>query len=517
MQIYFQCPHCETRLEIEAVAAEQRLACPGCGNVIRVPRRAVGPGMTVGGFRILELVGQGGMGLVYRARQLAMEREVALKILPPHLTQRPSILERFLNEVRVAARLDHPHIVTAHAAGEDEGVYYLAMSFVQGETLERILKRDGARPEPEALRIIAEVVAALRYAWQEHRLIHRDIKPANIMLDRWNRALLMDMGLSKSLAVAHGLTVRRPVMGSPHYMSPEQARGQPVTDVQSDMYALGATLYHLVTGQIPFGDSPAVKVLQRQINEALPDPRDYQPALSKPTVKLLAMLLQKNPARRPLSWDHLAADLVRVRHGHPPTGRPLAGAQPSIYEVPGARPEQENDAPRLTRATRNGASSRRRLLRLALSSAVMIWLLHLIWQWTVHGPRPMPPEPSLATALPNPAPAPAPDLPPNPTPPLPAPAAPTVALAPEPPPAVNPPDPAAPTGMTGFQEWDEPIDRYDQGEWFENEPLETWATAAPDPAPPPALPPPTEDDLRPDEYPLDLRRQYEEDPRHPDP
>jgi len=332
MEIYFKCPKCETRLDVDSEYADKDLVCPQCQTIIRVPRRILGPGITIGGFRIKKLLGKGGMGEVYLASQLSMDRDVALKILPSHLTVQEDLLQRFLNEVRVAARLEHAHIVTAYEAGEDEGVHYLAMAYVKGETLAERLYRDGPMDEATALDMARKIAQALEYAWDEHRILHRDIKPANIMFDAHGEAKLLDMGLSKCLKEADGITLSPTMMGTPNYMSPEQARGDPL-DLRADVYALGATLYHALTNQIPFHAKTVIETLQKQATEHLPDPRDYNPDLSEGCMELLALMLAKHQSLRHSDWGSLVSDIDRVRSGARPRKKPLQVGESTILKA----------------------------------------------------------------------------------------------------------------------------------------------------------------------------------------
>jgi len=329
MLVTFDCPQCGATLEIEANSAGSRVECPECHASLTVPKKEVEPGTTIGGFRIAKLLGKGGMGQVFLARQLAMDRNVALKILPPEFTSQQPLVQRFLNEVRTAARLEHPNIVTAYDAGEDSGVYYMAMAYVKGEGLNEKLQREGAIAEKEALHMVRKLVPALAYAWDEHRMLHRDIKPANIMLDRHGEPKITDMGLSKSLVEDSGMTVSGTVMGTPNYMSPEQAEGRKEIDFRADMYSLGATLYHMVTGAKPFDGTSFVETLRKQLGESLPDPREFNQEISEACVKLMETMLAKEPERRYPDWSALAADIDRALKGHCPS-QATVGAGESV-------------------------------------------------------------------------------------------------------------------------------------------------------------------------------------------
>ena len=187
-------------LEAGAETAGSAVTCPHCSASIKVPAARPGPGTTIGGFKIKKLIARGGMGEVYLAEQLSLGRDVALKVLPPHFKSDAETVKRFLAEVRTAAKLQHPNLVTVYEAGQDQGIYFLAMAYIEGETLDDVLHKRGPLPEAQALEIAQELGSALSSAWDAHRLIHCDVKPANIMLDRTGKPHLMDMGLSKLLS-----------------------------------------------------------------------------------------------------------------------------------------------------------------------------------------------------------------------------------------------------------------------------------------------------------------------------
>ena len=315
MFITFSCSGCGSSLEIDAAETGTRVECPECSATLTVPKAGLGPGATIGGFRIERLLGKGGMGEVYLAKQLTMHRDVALKILPSNLTDTENDVERFLQEVRTAALLEHPNIVAAHEAGEDNGVYFLAMAYVKGEALSELLTDDNLLHEKDALAITQKMVSALAYAWTKHHMLHRDVKPSNIMLDEDGEPKLMDMGLSKSLDEESGMTLSGMVMGTPNYMSPEQAEGGGEMDFRADMYSLGATLYHMVTGNMPFLGSSVMETLRKQVSESLPDPREFNPELSEGCVELMQIMLAKDAAHRHQSWEALSDDLARVLGG----------------------------------------------------------------------------------------------------------------------------------------------------------------------------------------------------------
>lgn len=306
------CPGCGAELELKGGLMACETACPACGYEFAVPAASVGPGITVGGFTIEKLINVGGMGKLFLARQLSMDRRVALKILPAQFCADPENVARFLNEVRMAARLQHPNIVSAYEAGTDEGIHYLAMQYIEGESLVDRIAVAGPLAEREALRIGRKVAAALAYGWDEHQILHRDVKPENILLDLAGEPRLVDMGLSKRMTAAAGMTTAGTVMGTPNYMSPEQISAPASADSRADMFSLGATLYHALTGQVPFEGKTVVQVFQHMATETLPDPRTVTPAISRHCVDLLCVMLARAPEERHQNWQSLMADLDRV-------------------------------------------------------------------------------------------------------------------------------------------------------------------------------------------------------------
>ena len=205
-------------------------------------------------LEILELLGQGGMGAVYKARQTKLDRIVAVKVLPAEWGKDPAFAERFAREAKALARLTHPHVVSVFDFGETDGLYYFVMEYVDGVNLRAILQERRLSP-PEALTIIPQVCEALQYAHEEG-VVHRDIKPENILLDRKGRVKIADFGLAKLLdrpAASYALTGSQQVMGTPHYMAPEQIDRPREVDHRADIYSLGVVFYEMLTGELPLG------------------------------------------------------------------------------------------------------------------------------------------------------------------------------------------------------------------------------------------------------------------------
>jgi serine/threonine-protein kinase len=248
-------------------------------------------------YRLIRLLGRGGMGAVYLARELALDREVAIKVVKTDAQSR-EVQERLRREARTAAKLSHPNIVPLHAFGEVEGMPYFVMGYVRGESLATRLRRDGKLPEEDARRILADLAEALDHAHRQG-VVHRDVKPDNVLLDdESGRALLTDFGVAKALGGTDTLTAVGGVVGTPSYMSPEQAAGRADIDGRTDIYSLGVTAYAMLAGRLPFDGKTAGEVLGKHLTQEPPPLRSLAPALPDSTVMAVERCLAKDPARR---------------------------------------------------------------------------------------------------------------------------------------------------------------------------------------------------------------------------
>jgi len=264
------------------------------------------------------------MGTVYRANQLSLNRPVAIKILPPHLAANPSYVARFRQEAKAAAQLRHSHMVQIFDAGEDQGLYYFVMELINGETVGQRVQRKGRLDEESTLLIGESVAAALDYAWAQASLVHRDVKPDNILIDSDGTVKIADLGLAKLRDnSAKAITMAVSFVGTPHYCAPEQAKGDTDVDFRADIYALGATLYHLVTGSPPFPETSGVSAMVKHITESIPDPMDVNPTISESFAWLVETMMAKNKAKRYPRWEDVLTDIDGVLHHQPLTARPL--------------------------------------------------------------------------------------------------------------------------------------------------------------------------------------------------
>jgi serine/threonine protein kinase len=265
----------------------------------------------LGSYRILQILGVGGMGIVFRAEDPALRRQVALKVMKPSVALNRSARDRFLREAQFTAAIEHDNIVAIYQVGEDQGVPFIAMPLLKGESLKTRLERDGKLPQTDVLRIGREIASGLAAA-HERDLIHRDIKPDNVWLEeKTNRARILDFGLVRAASEDAGLTQSGTVMGTPRYMAPEQAMGQDV-DFRCDLFSLGAVLYHLVSGKLPFEGSNVTATLMAVVQKD-PLPLDRVVSGLHPTLsKLIHKLMAKDREKRPGSAKEVAKLLVAI-------------------------------------------------------------------------------------------------------------------------------------------------------------------------------------------------------------
>ncbi|HYF48239.1 MAG TPA: protein kinase, partial [Planctomycetota bacterium] len=272
------------------------------------------------GFEILEKVGQGGMGAVFRARQISMDRIVALKILPRKLAQDPKAKERFFREARLCASMNHLNLINGIDCGEAGGYTFFAMEFVEGETARKVLKTKGKIPVKECVDIIRQISTALDYAHSK-KLVHRDVKPENIMITPEGVAKLCDLGLSRSISNSDedaSLTQAGQAVGTPYYISPEQARGEEV-DARTDIYSLGATFYHLLAGKPPFEGASAAVIMAKHLTDTAPPLSNYCSDLDDGYVSIVSKMMAKSKDDRYATLKEVMADLDTVERGGVPS------------------------------------------------------------------------------------------------------------------------------------------------------------------------------------------------------
>ena len=270
------------------------------------------------GFRVLEKLGCGATSSVWKAEQVSLNRLVVIKVLSERLTHEPEDVTLFKAEARLAANFKHAGIVQVYDFGQSiiNRCYYFVMEYISGYSVGDWIRRKGKITEHEAL-VVAQVVAdALKYAWNLSSIVHCDIKPDNIMVDGDGSIKVADLGLAhtvKTVVNQPGANANEVIItGTPNYMAPEQVRGSDTIDCRTDIYALGASLYHMVTGELPFGDSPPEIVLERQLQEAFEYPQKVNPDLSVSVTRLILKMTAKDPVARFQTWDEVLVEVVRL-------------------------------------------------------------------------------------------------------------------------------------------------------------------------------------------------------------
>ena len=309
----FQCPYCRNVVAVENSDLGLDVQCGHCSEVVTVPSSRISRGCLIADFIVQEELGRGGMGVVYLSHQISLDRLSALKVLADQYANDAEFVVGFIKEARAAAKLNHPHIVQAYAVGEDEGVFYFAMENVVGETMKEVQHREKIISVDKAVMVIQQIAEALDYAWKEAKLVHRDIKPDNIMMTNKGAAKLADLGLAR---VAGDIddSDSDEVMGTPQYISPEHLTGAPM-DVRSDLYSLGATFFHMITGRFAFEGKSATIIAQKHLQEQLQPPIEVNPEIPQEVSDIIVKMMEKNPKKRYQDAETLVDDLRIVRRG----------------------------------------------------------------------------------------------------------------------------------------------------------------------------------------------------------
>jgi serine/threonine-protein kinase len=285
-------------------------------------------------FELVAQLGRGGMAVVWKARQISLDRFVAIKVLSSSHVMDPSDVARFREEARSAGRLKHPGIVQVYDANFTDGNYYFVMELVAGYTVGEWIRRKRRIEEADALTVAENVIHALDYAWSDFNIIHCDIKSENIMVDADGTVKITDLGLARAIVSTKAREQEIEVLGTPAYMSPEQVTGQSDLDCRADIYALGATMYHMVTGHTLFADEKQEDVIMRnQLVATVPNPAHESLGLSHGFVLLLTKMLAKDRKYRQKDWKAVLADIRRVRERHEPVG-PMPPARGSTILLP---------------------------------------------------------------------------------------------------------------------------------------------------------------------------------------
>jgi serine/threonine protein kinase/tetratricopeptide (TPR) repeat protein len=364
-----KCPSCK------AAVSDDSQFCSKCGASLKgeaQTRTIQGPStlfkkdqLIAGKYRIIQKIGEGGMGVVYKAQDTKLDRPVALKFLPSEMTRDPASKKRFVQEAKAAAALSHPNITVVYDIGEDEGQTFIAMEFIEGKTLrERI--ESGPLEIEVAVGIASQVTEGLKEA-HDKGIIHRDIKPANIMLTKKGQAKIMDFGLAK-LPWGADLTQPSMIMGTVAYMSPEQIRGEAI-DHRTDIWSLGTTLYEMLMGKLPFGDRKDHSLIHAILNEKPKPLMSGYPAIPRPIERLVLKMLEKDPKHRQKSVDEILKNMRDVESAAAAVPEP----QKSIAVLPfvnmSADPENEYFSDGLAEELINGLTKIRDLRVVARTSS----------------------------------------------------------------------------------------------------------------------------------------------------
>ncbi len=296
-----------------------------------------------GKYRMERMLGKGGMGAVFLAHDLTLEREVAIKVLPPDIAQDEQVMRRFQQEAKTAAKLDHPNIIPIYRVESEGGLNYFVMKYIAGTSLEAVLEQKQPLSTEYTQRVLWEAACALGHAHQRS-VVHRDVKPANIMFDHDGRVMLTDFGISKALQAASGFTATGMIIGTPHYMAPEQAKGQTV-DGRADQYSLAVVGYRMITGELPFSGDSVHTILYKHIFEEAPRAKTRRADAPEFLSAAISRALSKEPDHRYPTMEEFATAIWPEQPVAAPTKGKGARPQPHPRPVAPNTPTEVTSAP----------------------------------------------------------------------------------------------------------------------------------------------------------------------------
>ncbi|MEA2013083.1 MAG: serine/threonine-protein kinase [Verrucomicrobiota bacterium] len=312
--ILFSCSNCGRLVAMEDYKFNQPVSCGHCDAVTTVPAGPLAPRRVLNeDFVLRDEIGHGGVGRVFKAHQLSLDRPVAMKVLMEQFSSDTEFIEDFIKEARAAARLNHPNIVQSYAVGEDHGYYFCAMEFIDGETLKDVLTREGRLNYKRATEIMLQISEGLDFAWQNQELVHRDIKPDNIMITTKGVAKLADLGLARVATDLQDDDTDE-IMGTPQYICPEQLIGASM-DIRGDIYSLGATFFHIITDRFPFEGTTAAEIARKHLQQELISPRKIIPDIPKEVCFIIEKMMAKHPDDRYKDPEELIQDLSLIKSG----------------------------------------------------------------------------------------------------------------------------------------------------------------------------------------------------------
>ena len=394
-----RCGRCGVRFYVDA-AAEGHATCPSCQTRLTLPRKPGPPeatdpliGQSLGRYEVIELIGSGAMGAVYKARQVSVDRLVAIKVLPKSFSTDPGFVARFHREGRAAAALSHPNVIQVFDTAEDRGRHYLVMELVKGESLAALVRREGRLPAERAAPLMGQVASALGAA-HEAGILHRDIKPSNILVTPAGVAKLADFGLAKRPGVDDTVTVSGDILGTPLYMPPEEATGKPF-DGRSDLYSLGATFFHTLAGRPPFEGRLPAEILRKHVTTPAPPLGEVAPDVPAALCHIIDRLLSKSPEERFQSARDLQEALDKMNKPAPEPSLPKIAAAPAPRHAPHAH--EVRHRPRKRQSSRPvvvGAVA-------GVAAIALVVVLALALRGKPGEPQPPPPEATAPTQAPT--------------------------------------------------------------------------------------------------------------------
>jgi serine/threonine protein kinase len=314
----FRC-HCGEEFNVTGYPIGYKFACPTCHAFcnITAQEEELRRGMLLGDFIVENRIARGGMGIVYKGKQISLDRWVAIKVLKPSLANNENFIQRFSSEARTAAQIIHNNVVQTYYVGRDNNIFFIAMEYVDGKTVRKLIRENDGVPEAQAIDILLQASEGLKKA-HERNILHRDIKPDNLMVNKQGDVKVTDFGLAVDLLESKKEERLKKLEGSPHYMSPEQAvRGE--VSFSSDIYSLGATLYYMVTSVPPFtGNTPAA-IIAKHVTDYPRSPREINPELSKGLCNLLQTMMAKRPEERFSNMEEVITQFRLLKNDHTQT------------------------------------------------------------------------------------------------------------------------------------------------------------------------------------------------------